>query len=558
MSERLTNNELDKLLSKRVHIDYDDKDQIIINNEKIIFLLQIDNQNARGNNLIYDNQEICALQIVARLHDKKIINVMVLGLTQSGKTGAMLSLIKNYVKHNLIPIENIYIITGLSSCEWMEQTKNRCPESIKDRVFHRDNLTNKFIKDIKEKKNVLVIMDEIQIAAKENQTMRNAFKEAGFYDKQKLLKNDIKIVEFTATPDGNVYDVINWGDNACKIKMEPGEGYTNCFDLYKEGRVFQCKDLCGYNNRTKTIYMELIKDNINEIKSCIQEKYNNEPLYHFIRTPNGGMGNIVINNFLQVLGTDIKYYKYDQENDIKDINTILKENPEEDTFIFIKEKLRCSKTLYKKYLGIGYERFTNSPDDSVIIQGIIGRGTGYDDNKKSIYFTNIPSIIKYETLWKSNFEDKTVKWISKTTKYENDILHSKGTYNNPSLIDGMDVSSNEDAEKEHYTYKPTIVKMPTLEKIKCWFHDNLKPNGYGNGPHLKKPDVDGFYKCMTQRDKNYKIRSIKELTEIEMTNNWGFRGNTDKSREKNKYRVYPCYADITNNQSSLEWWLVYY
>ena len=141
---------------------------------------------------------------------------MVVALTQSGKTGTMIGLIKNYLNDttNLIPIENIYIITGLSSREWVEQTKNRMPKSIQERVFHRDNLTNKFVDDIKKKKNVLIIIDEIQIAAKENQTLYKAFSKAGFYNKQNLLKNDIKIIEFTATPDGTIYDLMDWHENS--------------------------------------------------------------------------------------------------------------------------------------------------------------------------------------------------------------------------------------------------------------------------------------------------------------------------------------------------------
>jgi len=53
------------------------------------------------------------------------------------------------------------------------------PKSIQDRVYHRDKFI-KFIKDIKSKKNVLVIIDEIQIAAKENQTLHKAFNEIVF------------------------------------------------------------------------------------------------------------------------------------------------------------------------------------------------------------------------------------------------------------------------------------------------------------------------------------------------------------------------------------------
>ena len=401
--------EINAELTKRIRIDYDVTEQMVLKNSKNIVLLEIDNKKLKGESIIYDNQEECSLSIVSNLHNKKLINIMIVALTQSGKTGTMSGLIKIYLNDttNLIPIKNIYIITGLSSREWVEQTINRMPKSIQERVFHRDNLTNKFVDNIKNKKNVLVIIDEIQIAAKENQTLYKAFSEAGFYNKQNLLKNDIKIIEFTATPDGTIYDLMNWGENALKIKMEPGQGYTSCFDLKNQGRIFQYKDLCGCDKKTGEVNKEMISNNIIELKTQIN-KYE-ESLYHIIRTQNGYMSDTVIENLKEFISEDIQYHTYDKESDIKDINKILKIKPKKHTFIFIKEKLRCAKTLNKKYLGIVYERFTKSPDDAVVIQGLIGRGTGYDDNGKSIYFTNINSIEKYEKLWNSNFEDKTIK-----------------------------------------------------------------------------------------------------------------------------------------------------
>jgi len=149
-----------------------------------------------------------------------------------------------------------------------------------------------------------------------------------------LLKNDIKIIEFTATPDGTIYDLMNWGVNAHKIKMEPGQNYTSCFDLKNQGRVHQYDDLCCFNKTTKKINKVLVSKNINKIKKHI-DKYA-EPKYHIIRTPNGNMANIVINNFKKIIDNDMKVRKYDKESDIDDINNILK----------IKPKLRCSKTLY--------------------------------------------------------------------------------------------------------------------------------------------------------------------------------------------------------------------
>jgi len=114
-------------------------------------------------------------QVVTHLNNRKIINIMVVSKTQSGKTGSMCSTIKKYLEDssNLIPIENIYIITGLSSCEW-KTNKERMPESIQSRVFHRCQLPSTFAKELRQH-NILIMMDESKLRQK-GTTIHNSFK----------------------------------------------------------------------------------------------------------------------------------------------------------------------------------------------------------------------------------------------------------------------------------------------------------------------------------------------------------------------------------------------
>ena len=102
-----------------------------------------------------------------------------------------------------------------------------------------------------------------------------------------------------------------------------------------------------------------------------------------------------------------------------------------------------------------------------------------------------------------------------------------------------------------------IIKKKRFVEIKEWFNEHLKDYGYGSGPKQKIKDDDGFYRCMTQFDKEVKIRTNTEFKIYEKNKQWGFRGNTLKSKEKNKYRVYPVYGD-EKDANSLEWWLIYY
>ena len=168
------------------------------------------------------------------------------------------------------------------------------------------------------------------------------------------------------------------------------------YKLFTQDRVFQFKELCGYNSTTKKVSAQAIT-NIREIKQHISNY--TLPLYHIIRTKTGDNHRITKLNFKKVFGEiDIEYLSYHGDGDIFDINETLAIKPEKHTIIFIMEMLRCSKTINKLYLGVVYERFNQHPDDAVIIQSLLGRCTGYDDIGQSKVFTHIPSIIKYNKL----------------------------------------------------------------------------------------------------------------------------------------------------------------
>ena len=493
---------------------------------------------------------------------------MVISKTQSGKTGSMCASIKQYLEdtNNLIPIENIYIITGLSSCEWKEQTKERMPESIQSRVFHRSQLPNTFVDEIKHKKNILIIMDEIQVAAMKNQTIYKTFKKADLLNKQTMYKNDVKILEYTATPDGTIYDLMKWDDASFKILADAGEGYISSYNLLQLGRVKQYKELCfnkkstdydsddniiddsinDTNNINENIENknETIFENINEIKLDINRfKY---PLYHIIRTKNGSEQNLTIDNFKKIFDDSIyDFIKYDRESDIEDINKTLITPPSKHTFIFIKEMLRCAKTLKKKYLGVLYDRYSSNPDDAAIIQGLVGRDTGYDNNGISICYTNIDSIERYEQLWNSEFNDKTIKWNSKTTKYQNGILSGSNTFNDPKEYIGFNNDNCEDVKIKEHT-ETVIKKFKNQEDVKIYYNNELKEKfgGKGRGPNKVTPNDSGFYEAT--------IKKITKVWSCDEIKNGIYIGSSN-----NKYWFYPCYEDI-NNKDTIQWWLIHY
>jgi hypothetical protein len=540
MSDNNSNEITEQNLTKRVRCDYNLLQQEIMKLRKQNILNELEILKLTGKSIIFENQEIIASKVVSAFKNRKIINIMIVSKTQSGKTGSMCATIKQYLEDtsNLIPIENIYIITGLSSCEWKEQTKERMPESIQSRVFHRCELPNTFVDEIKDKQNILIIMDEIQVAAKKGQTIYKTFKNAGLLNKSKLYENDIKILEYTATPDGTIYDLMKWNDASSKILADVGDAYISAYFLLQIGRVKQYKELCGYDKETGKVD-EVVFENIQEIKNDIN-KYNNY-LYHIIRSKNGLEQDLTIQNFKQIFNIDTyNFIKYDRESEIEDINKTLIIKPERHTFIFIKEMLRCAKTLKKEFIGILYDRYSKNPDDTTIIQGLVGRDTGYDNNGISLCYTNINSIERYEELWNSNFEDKTIKWNSKTTKYTNGILSGKNTFNDPKDYDGFSIESDDiDGIKE-----PVTKKFKTQEEAKEYYNKELKEKMKGRGPNKIKPNDDGYYEA-----------TIKKITKVWTCNE--IKSKVYIGSSNNNYWFYPCYEDITNKKT-LQWWFIHY
>jgi hypothetical protein len=417
---------------------------------------------ARVMPIVHANQRRTARAVVKAFDDRRVANVMVVAKTQSGKTGTFAAVIRQYMESakTYIPIENIYILSGLSSCEWKTQTKSRMPECLRRRVYHRNDLLSKsFVEEMKTKHNVLLIIDEIQVASQHFQTIHQAFTNIGLTSLDFLYERDIKLLEITATPDGTIYDLMKWGAAASFILAEPGDNYVGAVDLWKMGRVRQSEDLSfPYYNPDDPDQIP-VSSPFDELKRTIEDSFD-APKYHIIRATGDNTEQVMRNFHFKFPSWRFAYMIFDQSSPIVNINDILSLAPEKHTFIFVKEMLRCSVTLIKQHLGILYERWSNHVLDSVIIQGLLGRCTGYDDPGQTIVYTNIDSIKKYEKLWECQFQNNRVKWVSNTTKYVGRTTRPDATF---LLIGGLQVIKK--TKKTKKTTKKTKKTTTTTTTI---------------------------------------------------------------------------------------------
>ena len=306
-------------------------------------------------NDLFDNQIQFGEKIVNAFNKSHIHSVLAFAHTQCGKTGAILATIHLSKIHS----NNIFIITGLSSVDWINQTKNRIPIS---NIFHRNTLHN-FIQKLSYSSNPLVFIDECHIASKPGQAIHNIL--------PLLRKFNAKTVFVSATPNLDFFkpDGVLKHGFAIRVMLDP-PNYVSIPSILNH--TFQCKNISDHPDALT---------HIQEIIPFI----GSVPAYHIIRTPRHELHRITINNFKSLFPDFILLSM--PEN----IHSILSVKPTVHTFIFIKDTLRCAITIPKTFIGILYERFSFKPNPSSVIQGLAGRATGFYNNKIVVF--SFPDIL---------------------------------------------------------------------------------------------------------------------------------------------------------------------
>ena len=84
--------------------------------------------------------------------------------------------------------------------------------------------------------------ESFHFSSKTDQTVSKFFAKFGLDNPEVLCEHDVKIVEFTATPNGLAYDIAKWNDShlnrAELITMAPGPTYVGAKQLKCHQRKF--------------------------------------------------------------------------------------------------------------------------------------------------------------------------------------------------------------------------------------------------------------------------------------------------------------------------------
>lgn len=201
----------------------------------------------------------------------------------------------------------------------------------------------------------------------------------------------------------------------------------------------------------------------------------------------------------------------------------LDNKPNKHTIIIIKEKIRCSYTINKIYIGILYERKAETiQNETTIIQGFLGRACGYYDNsnRNIIIYTNLDKVAAY--ILKIKMEHEKILYKIKNNK--KNINNKEINYNIKNYI------CNEKTKTKTYNIK-VIDDIPDIKK-------NLI-----KGPLRKKEVYDDKELKIILESKNYYEEFIQYEQIYKLTYNSKMNGYA-KLKEAIKNKTYMDYKDL--------------
>jgi len=511
-----------------------------------------DSHHREGHKLWFDENKEAAMSILNGILDHGIQFITLVAEPGAGKTAVIHNLIYTILTHSvqIVPQENITILSGMSDNDWYEQTlgalKLRNGQFLNSElhqrnevynIVHRSNL-NKRIKyllnNTDKLSNHLFIIDEAHYADEEDMTVDKELIDRLGITLERMKKYNIKILLVSATPDVNA-SIMSRELNHILVKLENGPGYKGFKFYYDEGMI---RD---YNDNT-------------DLENLIRSNFSS-PRWHFIRAlPQQEKGEYRNNlkkiceaNGWQFLEDDctnnyyishIKNKEHEKAN--RRGNHIIPtfDPPSEHTLICLKNKYRASKRLkLTKYVGIISEKPGKKMDTTTTCNGLTARFWGYDevpdfvDNERALFYCNEECIQQYLQLVKCEFANGTEYTSRKLSSTENITCERKTT-----VYANINNSTNIIVHHK----PPTIIKKDTIDEIRAYCDKNLFYDPQKNW----KENPEGFYEA-TKRG----ITKIYTWDEIENDKREGTSGSGGRCR------IHPCYKDKTN-KNTLSWWLL--
>jgi hypothetical protein len=334
---------------------------------------------------------------------------------QFGKTG-----IAQYVAYQLNQTcryhsDNIFIVTGIGSVQWLHQTRQRMIPAFRGHVYHNAHMriaADEAVRMIRKGGQTLMIIDEAHFGAGVNNMWPKFL--AGIARElenrpvcmtevhQVLRLRGVHLLLISATPDAVKENMAFLPENlptrAFTVDFTKYPGYVSCKSYLEQGVVKETHRLLDQTDNNRPFLRQIVA----KIYKMRQFKYH---LIRLHEEDNEGL----LREALMEDDDDPDFVEFRYMNaSAKDFDPEeLKQAPTKHVIVFLKDMLRVAKSIPIEHVGIVVERPVKKYNDSTVNQSLMGRCCGWDKGehfKKIVVYTHIDSVKRYVQLVENGFD----------------------------------------------------------------------------------------------------------------------------------------------------------
>ena len=372
----------------------------------------LENDEKATSEYIYHNQKEDAFTIVQKFIEDRVRVVSITKKTKVGMDGLMIEIAKQMCTHPddsvVVNPASVRILTGMNNAGWEKDMKEKAPTCFKNQIFHHGQLKHAELKDIK---NALIIVDEIDTGDNEDLVLHSTFDEAGLLDVEYMEQNNIRFVFASATMIKEQYDMARWGTLHAHHRMAIPADYIGHSDFMALGIIQEFYSLATPVASEKWVQEDVI------------DHYGTDFRVHIARV------NTKTVRILQeaCIKKRVRFCNHTSSDRMtkEEIREIFMEPLHTHIVIAVKGFFRRANLIPNKWklrIGATHELFTHKVDNNVQIQGLPGRMTGYwrsvieGGHKTGPYRTSIKAVQQYEEAYLDPFGNGSYQTAGLTKK----------------------------------------------------------------------------------------------------------------------------------------------
>ena len=433
--------------------------------------------------LVYPNQKEAVFEIMEHFSNGKHA-VCLVAQPGVGKTGVALELGYRVATHpdddKIVKTENIHTHCGMNDVEWKEQYARNMLPSLSKNIAHR-SIIKKFARKLHDLENGLIITDECHIASGKDMTQSKILKEAGLLNIENLAHKKNMLCDISATPEGILEDIKQWGDKAAKVILKPGPIYKGFQIMMDEQRIRDAPEL---NTQT----------DVENFLNIFEMRYEGHPKRFF---PMRGLTGDVLDNIRTVairMGWDVIHH--DSVDTIENVDELMSRAPVKHTIISIKEYWRASKRLIRTHIGGTYEKPPKKRNTSATSQGLTARqcdnyeyeGAWLNPELRPLHYCDLTAIEEYVDWFNDGCNYAISTYTSSNINSKNGRpVKSRKTLLHASNVEGLDeVEVNPANIGANVEYQMSEV-FPSKEAAMEWGRRHINWGGVWNTQRQVNP-----------------------------------------------------------------------